>query len=418
MKKIKLLLTLAFVTLTLTSSFSQQNKTENYLVTLGVVDSLSSKILEETKAYYVQLPRNYENSPNRSYPVAYILDGEVLLNSLYNVHEFYSGGFMPEMILVGLSNSKNRTFNLTTSKVTERFGMPYNEPTGGASAYTDFLEKELIPLIDKKYRTTGYRTLIGHSYGGLFTINTLLKRPHLFENYLAIDPSLDWDNQKLIKEAQEIFQGSDFKGKSVFMSLNGVLHMMNADITIDNVMEDTSEETVFARSNITFSELMKSNENKGLTSHWKFYPEDYHGTLQLPSIMDGLKQLFSWFQMENVLRFNDPETSRNELLGIIKHRAQKLENHFGYKAAPYPEDLLNMSGYMNMDWGKPEKSLMFFKLGVEYFPKSANSYDSLADYYIAQKDNTNALKNLKKAFEISGSDYHKNRIEELISNSK
>jgi Tfp pilus assembly protein PilF len=56
---------------------------------------------------------------------------------------------------------------------------------------------------------------------------------------------------------------------------------------------------------------------------------------------------------------------------------------------------------------------MYFELAIEYYPESANAYDSMAEYYEAQNDNTNALKFVTKAYEINGGDYFKNRIEKL-----
>ena len=116
--------------------------------------------------------------------------------------------------------------------------------------------------------------------------------------------------------------------------------------------------------------------------------------------------------MENIEKFNDFETPKEVLYEIIKHREEKLKLHFGYAVAPYPDYLLNVMGYMSLDMGKPEKSLMFFELNTEYYPENANAYDSLADYYVSQNDNKNALINVTKAYELSGSDYHKKRMEE------
>ena len=160
------------------------------------------------------------------------------------------------MILVGISNSKNRTRDLTTSTITEKYGMPFNQENGEANNFRIFLEIELIPFIEKKYSVSSFRTLIGHSYGGLFTINTLLNHSDLFSNYLAIDPSLDWDNQKIVKQTEEVLTKNNFEGKALYMSLSGQLHMQNSEITIDNVMQDTTDYTAFARSNISLSNIL------------------------------------------------------------------------------------------------------------------------------------------------------------------
>lgn len=409
--KIVLLLSLTFFFQHFINAQSTQ-KTQ-YLQKIGVLDSVHSNILKENRKIYVQLPENYNPSLDQKYPVLYVLDGEVFLPTVHNVHSFYSGGFMPEMVIIGISNDNNRMRDLTTSKVTEMYGMPFEQENGEAANFSKFIENELIPFVENKYPVTNYRTLIGHSYGGLFTISTLVNQPNLFANYLAIDPSLDWDDQKLLKEAQEKIATQNYKNKALFVSLSGQLHMQNSQITIDNVMEDTSGFTLFARSNIAFSNMVKQNAKNGLSFEWKFYPEDLHGTIPFPSIMDGLILLFEWYQMENTDKINSFETPKDELFSIIKYRENKLKEHFGYSEPPYPEELLNMSGYMNMDMQQPEKAKMYFELAIEYYPESANTYDSMAEYYEAQSDFTNAIKYATKAFEISGSEDHKKRIEDL-----
>ena len=385
----------------------------DYLINVGLKDSLQSEVLSETREFYVVFPEGYVEGSDTQYPVVYLLDGDVMLTTLHSVHSTYSGGFMPDMILIGISNSENRTRDLTTSELTERRGQAYNQENGAAEKFISFIESELIPYVEKNYPVTNYRTLIGHSYGGLFTVNMLLNHSELFENYLAIDPSMDWDEQKLLNESKEILGQNSFKGKSLFVSLGGQLHMADPDITIDNVMKDTTGFTLFARSIIELSEIVEANKDNELNFQWKFYPNDLHGTIPLPSIMDGMIEMFSWYRMEDVSKFNDPETSKEVLYDIIKHREKKLKAHFGYAVAPYPNFLMNMSGYMSMDMGNYDKALMYFQLNTEYYPDDANTYDSLADYYERQNDPENALKNVTKAYELSGSDAHKERLDDL-----
>jgi tetratricopeptide (TPR) repeat protein len=68
---------------------------------------------------------------------------------------------------------------------------------------------------------------------------------------------------------------------------------------------------------------------------------------------------------------------------------------------------------MNMQMGQPKKAFMFFEMNIWYNPTSANANDSMAEYYEFQNDKENALKYLNKAYEISGDDYYKERIEAL-----
>lgn len=392
---------------------AQTIQKDRFLQKIGSLDSVYSESLQEYRQLYVQLPANYEPNEQKKYPVIFILDGEVLLPTVNNVHSFYSGGFMPEAVLVGISNTHNRTRDLTTSQIKKKYGMPFNEENGGAANFSNFIEKELIPFLEEKYPITNFRTLIGHSYGGLFTIYTLINHPHLFANYLAIDPSLDWDDQKLLTQAKEKLQSENYAKKHLFMSLSGQLHMQNPQVTIKNVMEDTSDFTLFARSNIAFSNMVKQNDKNGLAFEWKFYPRDLHGTVPYPSIMDGLIFDFEWYQMEDTDKFNSPATSKETLSNIINHRTKKLESYFNYTVPPYPEDLLNALGYMSLDMEQFDKAKMFFEFAIEFYPNSANAHDSIADYYERNNDYDNALKFATKAFEINNIDYYKQRIETL-----
>lgn len=144
---------------------AQTNNTVQFLQRVGVVDSLYSETLNEYRKIYVQFPADYKADNNKKYAVAFILDGEVLLPAVNNVQSFYSGGFTPEMILIGIDNSKNRTRDLTTSRISEKYGRPFNEENGEGEQFLKFFEEELIPYVEGKYPSTNYRTLIGHSYG-------------------------------------------------------------------------------------------------------------------------------------------------------------------------------------------------------------------------------------------------------------
>lgn len=392
---------------------AQASQNPQFLHIAGVLDSLYSQILDESREIYVQLPANYSPEDNQNYPVVYIIDGEVLLPTAANVLDFYSGGFMPEMVLIGISNRNNRMRDLTTSNIKTMYGRPFTEKNGEAENFIKFIEDELIPFVEDKYPVTNFRTLIGHSYGGLFAIYSLINHPHLFANYIAIDPSLDWDNQTLLEQSKDALSTRSYTGKSLFVSLGGQLDMQNPDITIDNVMEDSTEFTIFARSNIAFSNLVRQNPNNGLSFDWKFYPRDLHGTISFPSIMDGLIAVFEWFQMENTDKFNSPDTPKDELYNIVRYRENKLKNHFSYKVPPYPEDLLNILGLMSLDMQQTEKARMFLEFAIEYYPQSVSAYDSMTDYFERQKDYVSAAKFATKAYELSGSDYHKKRIEGL-----
>ena len=298
----------------------------------------------------------------------YLLDGFSLKSNLETVYDNYWGHYLPHMILVGISNRTDRTRDLTISKIASRRGAAMRSESGGAEQFTTFIENELMPYIDKAYPTTNYRTLIGHSYAGLFTINTLLNHSDLFTNYIAIDPSIEWDNQKLLIEAKEKLKTEGFEGKGLFVALAAEqLHMSDETVTMDNLRQNDSEFTLFSRSIVDFCDTASTTAKlNGLRFDWKIYPEDLHGTVPLPAMRDGLVSLFKWFQFKSSQKYNNPETSIGEIRVLLNNQEAIYAKHFGYKTPPMVEELFSAYGYMNLQMEQPEKALLFLDMAVKY----------------------------------------------------
>ena len=118
---------------------------------LEVVDSVFSNILNESREFWVKLPENYNPESDVKYPVIYLIDGFSLKNNLETVYNNYWGHYLPHMILVGISNSNNRTRDLTISQVKTRRGESVDTETGGADDFEEFLKKDKrIILINQK----------------------------------------------------------------------------------------------------------------------------------------------------------------------------------------------------------------------------------------------------------------------------
>ena len=379
-----------------------------------IIDTLYSEALEEYREYWIKLPEGFNPKSPEQYPVVYLIDGFSLRQNLECIYDNYWGHYLPKMILIGISNKSNRKRDLTTSEIKTRRGSQFYGESGGAENFTQFIEKELIPFIDQKYPTTTFRTLIGHSYGGLFTINMLINHKHLFNNYIAIDPSMDWDNQKLLKQAKEKLLTESFQDKSLYVSLAAEqLHMWDEEINMENILADSSEFTLFARSIIEFSRFTESQKKNGLNFSWKVYHEDLHGTVPLPTIRDGLVFLFKWYQFKSPQKYNNPETPIEELIELLKKQEEIYSKHFGYPYPPMIEEMLTGYGYMNMQMGQNEKAIMFFKMNIDHYPDSPSGYIAMADYYEANNDYASALEFVTKAFELSGEHDYQERIKEL-----
>src|SRR5215471_4034087 len=170
-------------------------------VVVGEAVNFRSAVLGEDRQLFIAKPGGYDGASER-YPVLYILDAETHFRYASGIVEFLAfADRIPEMIVVGIASGsrERRTRDLTpvsTSQMDQRFTPGH----GGAASFLSFLTQELLPMVDKKYRTRPYRILVGHSHGGLFASYVLAEKPTAFQAYLAIDPSLSWNNGAVVNQ--------------------------------------------------------------------------------------------------------------------------------------------------------------------------------------------------------------------------
>jgi len=171
---------------------------------------LASRVLGQERTLLVRLPRGYETGTRR-YPVLFLLDAEWHFNiaaadvELLSECSYATPHPIPELIVVGVVNTdRNRDFTPTNRPVFRNMRFP---TSGGAAAFRRFLVEELLPVIDRTYRTHPYRILAGWSLGGLFAVDTLLGDTPVFDSYLAISPSLWWDDDWILKQLGPTAEG-------------------------------------------------------------------------------------------------------------------------------------------------------------------------------------------------------------------
>ena len=126
-------------------------------VTIGQSFRLQSSVLKETREYQVAVPADYaESDPNR-FPVLYVLDGEThFVHTAAAAAFLEQNGEIPEVIVVGVTSTvRVRDFTQTDWPQVWVGG-------GGAARFKEFLASELIPTIERRYRTNGFRILSGH----------------------------------------------------------------------------------------------------------------------------------------------------------------------------------------------------------------------------------------------------------------
>ncbi len=150
----------------------------------------------------VYTPPGYAGGTAR-HPVVYLLDGG-LDQDFHHISGLAQLGGTPwgplqPLILVGIA-SVDRRNELTPPTKDPALRRDY--PTvGGSAAFRHFLETRVKPFVEGRYRTSADTALMGESLAGLFVVETLLARPDSFRRYIAISPSLWWDNQALANGA-------------------------------------------------------------------------------------------------------------------------------------------------------------------------------------------------------------------------
>ena len=223
--------------------------------------TIHSKILDEDRTVSIALPPEVKNE---KYPVLYLLDGDYNIKMVSGIVDYLSKcELIPEMIIAGIGNTE-RARDMTPSKSTI---MP---KSGGAEKFYKFIKTELIPSIEKNYPASSEKILQGHSLGGLFTLYSLIKAPDIFSSYIAVSPSIQWNDFEYPPIIEKFFQNQK--------ELKGFLFMSFAD---------EGNGGAFRRLNELYMNILP-NLSKDFEIICKHYPENNHITVLPAALTDAL----------------------------------------------------------------------------------------------------------------------------------
>jgi predicted alpha/beta superfamily hydrolase len=237
---------------------------------MGETLTLRSKILNETRHINVYLPRAYTESSELRLPVLYMLDGgmaEDFLHVAGLVQVLAGNGTMRPCLLVGIENTQRRrdltgpTENEEDKKIAPR--------VGESGAFRTFLRDELMPRVKSRYRTTHETAIVGESLAGLFVIETFFLEPDMFDTYFAFDPSLWWNNRKLLTDAAHRLTARP--------KLNKVLYFAS------------SSEKEIATDSQRLAEILEKHAPAGLRWHYQKMPEEGHATIFHPAALRAFR---------------------------------------------------------------------------------------------------------------------------------
>lgn len=255
---------------------------EGQPIVVGSVHRIDSAIYGNVQTISVRLPRGYAENPDRRYPVLFSVDGGPdqdfeLLAGIAAEAEF-STSFEP-FILIGVK-TEDRYSQLTpalTRLPPERLKENFGDKVipGGAEKFRAYLARDVIPWATARYRTDR-KILTAASLGGVFVLDTFFERPKMFDDYIALTPSLWWDDGRIADEAREKLASQGPSDRRLYFTMG--------------------DEGVGNRSGVWLDTLVKAleaNPPEGL--QWAFVDRsgsEEHRTMALISWLDAMRTLY------------------------------------------------------------------------------------------------------------------------------
>jgi len=239
---------------------------------IGETFTINSKALSEPRRINVYMPPGYMESAATRLPVLYMPDGgmaEDFLHVAGLVQVSVGNGTMRPFLLVGIENTERRrdmtgpTQNEDDKKIAPR--------VGGSEAFRRFIRDELMPQVKRRYRTTDETAIVGESLAGLFVVETFLLEPDLFDTYIAFDPSLWWNSQKLVSDAGERLRARPKLAKTLYLASS---------------TEDIAEATQ------RFTDVLGKNAPSGVRWYYERMPDEKHSTIYHPAALKAFRVVF------------------------------------------------------------------------------------------------------------------------------
>lgn len=351
---------------------------------------LHSRALSEDRAFVVALPRSYHERAHeaRDYPVLYILDAERHFRSSSAVvdHMAGEGEVIPEMIVVGVYGQGSRARDLTPTH--SRIGSTgvarkHLEVSGGADAFLTFLRHELIPEIDRRYRTRPYRVLAGHSLGGLFALHTLTRAPELFDAFLAVDPSLWWDDEVVVDQARTALDRGELDHTALFLA--------STNTRTPSLPGWETHDDAIGR----FAAVVEDHAPRGVRFSHRTFAEEGHASVPLPAVQAGLRHVFDGYWISDAELMGDARA--------VLQRYRALSDRIGTDLRPREERVQRVAGRL-VESGNADAALGLLKLNVWLHPGSFLATRRLAQAFARRGESERAVRHFERALALAPGD--------------
>ncbi len=258
-----------------TNVTTQKNAAKPFV--LGFIDEIQSTELNEKRILNIYLPEGYNPRDTIVYPVIYLLDGSadedfIHIVGLVQFNSFEWVNQVSKSIVVGIATvDRRRDFTFPTSIAEDKNAYP---TSGHSNRFILFIQNELQPFIQARYKTNSSKTIIGQSLGGLLATEILFNKPELFNKYIIVSPSLWWDNGSLLNQPL-----ARFERKDIYI---GVGKEGLAPTKIPRVME--------VDANI-LADKIKNLKSREVNVFFDYLPQENHATIMHQAVLNAFKFL-------------------------------------------------------------------------------------------------------------------------------
>ena len=331
--------------------------------------TLFSTHLNESRSISITLPEHYHSS-KKTYPVLLVLDGEYAYDYALGAVNFLSNDFnyFPEMIVVGIPN----TIRLRDMQVTFDDEAPYHN-------FVEFLEKELLKLIDERYRTSGFRVLYGWSSASGICDHILIKKPQLIDGYILSGCGIGPKTEAFIRDN---LPTSYNRQKYLYVNVEGEEPRRSGLIRYQNVVEEISPGNLKSRFEIIEESNHVEVMAKGIYDGLKFVFADF--MLPQPVLDQGYQAIWEYYQnVSQTFRtdFTMPIGAINETAGFLYYQDRKKDAfrllQSGINLHPYSATLEGSLGELYQAEAKMDLAKAHFKKAME---KSTDSTEDHLKY--------------------------------------
>ncbi|MCB4800013.1 alpha/beta hydrolase [Neotamlana laminarinivorans] len=348
-----------FLTIYLLLTLITSNKiTAQNSIVLGEKIELKSEILNETREVWINVPSSYNYTiyAPKNYPVCYFFDGDTHFKNFSAIQDWLTRNVyasIPEIIMVAILQ-KDRTNELTPTKMEtpENWKRANFSTSGGNKAFMDFIEKELKPFVNSNYRTTNYSILSGHSFGGLATINCFVNTPEYFNAYLAIDPSMWWNNENILTNMGDSWVTKNHQNKRIYIAK-----------ATDSGSGEAHHKAILK----LFDKLNAIPEPANFSFNYKIYEGEDHGSVVIPAEYDGIRYIFKDYQLPVKGAMKEPN--------LIDEHLIKISKQLGYKVIP-DEKTIHQLAMVCKKQGLIEQYKTLLQKNTTYYPQSKHAKEA------------------------------------------